>query len=65
MMRHSYANPSEPHSNGVGQIVIYIVTSRFFVRTYQTARPKLLADFIAARYRTWWYIVSSDASYDQ
>lgn len=48
MMRHSYANPSEPHSNGVGQIVIYIVTSRFFVRTYQKSRPKLLADFIAA-----------------
>lgn len=40
MMRHSYANPSEPYSNGVGQIVIYIVTSRFFVPTYQNSLPK-------------------------
>ena len=48
MMRHSYANPSEPHSNGVGQIVIYIVTSRFFVRTYRNFPSKLLVDFIAS-----------------
>lgn len=35
-----------PHSNGVGQIVIYIVTSRFLYEPTQTP-AKLLADFIA------------------